>query len=65
VHDRGRVLADLACAIADDGEMISDFRVIGDQQDLFRPGRVGSDGVAVARARQGCWQRSKPGQAAA
>jgi hypothetical protein len=35
VHDRGRVLADLACAIADGGEAISDFRVIGDQQELF------------------------------
>jgi Transposase DDE domain group 1 len=35
VHDRGRVLADLACAIADGGEVISDFRVIGDQGDLF------------------------------
>jgi hypothetical protein len=35
VHDRGRVLADLACAIADGGEVISDFRVIGDQEDLF------------------------------
>src|SRR5262249_58851165 len=35
VHDRGRVLADLACAIADGGEVISDFRVIGDQQELF------------------------------
>ena len=36
VHDRGRVLADLACAIADGAEVISDFRVIGDQADLFR-----------------------------
>ena len=35
VHDRGRVLADLACAIADGAEVISDFRVIGDQDDLF------------------------------
>jgi Transposase DDE domain group 1 len=35
IHDRGRVLADLACAIADGGEVISDFRVIGDQEDLF------------------------------
>jgi hypothetical protein len=34
------VLADLACAIADGGEVISDFRVIGDQGDLF--GRVAS-----------------------
>lgn len=34
-HDRGRVLADLACAIADGGEAVSDFRVIGDQRELF------------------------------
>jgi len=36
-HDRGRVLADLACAIADGAEVISDFRVMGDQQELFGP----------------------------
>jgi hypothetical protein len=30
VHDRGQVLADLACVIADGAEVISDFRVIGD-----------------------------------
>jgi hypothetical protein len=35
VHDRGRVLADLACAIADGGEVIRDFRMIGDQEELF------------------------------
>src|SRR5262245_42066024 len=35
VHDRGRVLADLACAIADGAEVISDFRVMGDHEDLF------------------------------
>ena len=36
IHDRGRVLADLACAIADGAEVISDFRVVGDQkQELF------------------------------
>jgi len=35
IHDRGRVLADLACAIADGAEVISDFRVIGDQAELF------------------------------
>ena len=35
VHDRGRVLADLACAIADGAEVISDFRVLADQQELF------------------------------
>ena len=37
VHDRGRVLADLACAIADGAEVISDFRVMGDQKELFGP----------------------------
>jgi hypothetical protein len=31
------VLADLACAIADGGVAISDFRVIGDQDGLFGP----------------------------
>jgi DDE family transposase len=36
-HDRGRVLTDLACAIADGAEVISDFRVMGDQRELFGP----------------------------
>ena len=35
VHDRGRVTADLACAIADGARVISDFRVISDQRELF------------------------------
>jgi len=34
VHDRGRVTADLACAIADGAEVISDFRVLADQREL-------------------------------
>jgi hypothetical protein len=37
VHDRGRVLADLACAIADGAEAISDFRVMGGQAEMFGP----------------------------
>jgi DDE family transposase len=37
VHDRGRVLADLACAIADGAEAVSDFRVVADQRELFGP----------------------------
>lgn len=37
VHDRGRVAADLACAIADGARAISDFRVMGDQAELFGP----------------------------
>src|SRR5712664_2920813 len=35
VHDRGRVTADLACAIADGARVISDVRVMSDQQELF------------------------------
>src|SRR3974390_830794 len=35
VHDRGRVLADLACSIADGARVISDFRVMSDQAELF------------------------------
>src|SRR6266851_6790638 len=35
IHDRGRVIAGLACAIADGAEVISDFRVMGDQRELF------------------------------
>lgn len=37
VHDRGRVLADLACAVADGARVISDFRVMRDQAELFGP----------------------------
>jgi hypothetical protein len=37
VNDRGRVAADLACPIADGAQVISDFRVMGDQADLFGP----------------------------
>ena len=36
-HDRGRVLADLACAVADGATVISDFRLMGDQRELFGP----------------------------
>ena len=36
-HARGRVFADLACAIADGARVISDFRVMADQQEVFGP----------------------------
>jgi hypothetical protein len=35
IHDRGRVTAGLACAIADGSEVISGFRVLTDQKELF------------------------------
>jgi hypothetical protein len=34
-HDRGRVLSDLAVAVADGATAISDLRVLADQPDLF------------------------------
>lgn len=37
VHDRGRVLTDIACAIADGARAISDVRALTDQQELFGP----------------------------
>jgi len=37
VHDRGRVLADLACAIADGAEVISGFRLWPIRAPLFGP----------------------------
>ena len=39
-HDRGRVLADIACAIADGARAVSDFRVLADQEEAF--GQVAS-----------------------
>lgn len=39
-HDRGRVLADIACAIAGGARAISDFRVLADQREAF--GQVAS-----------------------
>ena len=39
-HDRGRVLADISCAIADGARAVSDFRVLADQAAAF--GQVAS-----------------------
>src|SRR5262249_39105765 len=50
VHDRGRVLAGLACAIADGAGVISGFRVMGDHEDLF--GRAAS-GPSAGRTGEG------------
>ena len=41
VHDRGRVLADLAVCIADGGRVLSDLATLRDQAELFGP--VASD----------------------
>jgi hypothetical protein len=41
VHDPGRVLVDLAVAVADGAECISDIAVLADQRALFGP--VASD----------------------
>ena len=39
-HDRGRVLANISCAIADGARAVSDFRVLADQAEAF--GQVAS-----------------------
>jgi len=39
-HDRGRVMADISCAIADGARAVSDFRVLADQVEAF--GQVAS-----------------------
>jgi hypothetical protein len=36
-HDRGRVAADLAVAVAGGARVLSDLRVLGDQRELFGP----------------------------
>jgi hypothetical protein len=57
----GRVLADLACAIADGGEAIGAFRVIGDQGELS--GLVASGQLALGgrhRHRLGPHHRPRP-----
>ena len=45
-HDPGRVLVDLAVAIADGAETITDLRVLADQRQSARPGGVVGDRVA-------------------
>ena len=37
VHDRGRLVPDLAIAIADGATVISDFAVLSAQRDVFGP----------------------------
>ena len=44
VHDRGRVLADLAVCIADGGRVLSDLAALRDQAELYGP--VASDPTA-------------------
>jgi hypothetical protein len=41
VHDRGRVLGDLAVCIADGGRVLSDLATLRDQPELY--GSVASD----------------------
>ena len=48
VHDQGRVVSDLACAIADGARVISDFPGDVRSAGAVRAGGVGADGVADA-----------------
>src|SRR4029077_20506429 len=60
VHDRGRVMADLACAIADGARVISDFRVMGDQRELF--GSVASGPTAWRALEEGAGGGDRAGR---
>jgi hypothetical protein len=53
IHDRGRVLADLATAIAGGAEVISDFAVLGGLREIAGPGRLGAHHVADAERDRG------------
>jgi hypothetical protein len=50
VHDRGQVTADLACAIADGARVISDFRVMSDQRELFGLAEPNFKATAITRS---------------
>src|SRR3954465_1668849 len=62
--DRGRVLADLTCSIADGARVLSDFRVMGDQREPL--GRVAAVPMAwrtlqeIARGGRGRRRGSPP-----
>ena len=69
-HDRGRVAADLACAVADGGRVISDLRVLGDQEELFGPvasvptawralGEIAAGGERTRRALAGAVNKAR------
>jgi Transposase DDE domain group 1 len=55
--DRGRVFADLACAIADGAQVISDFRVMGDQGEVF--GQVASVPTAWRMLREAAGDKAR------
>jgi len=55
------VLSDLACAIADGARVISDFRVMGDQRELFGP--VASVPAELVAGAEGDRGRRGPGEA--
>ena len=73
VHDRGRILADLAVAIADGARVMSDLAVLRDQGELFGPvasgptlwrtldaldaGQRDRVGAARAKARRHVWDQ--------
>ncbi|MEU5726658.1 hypothetical protein [Micromonospora sp. NPDC047738] len=53
VHDRGRVLVDLAVMIADGGDVIADIDVLRHQQEVF--GSVASDTTAWRAWTRSAW----------
>jgi hypothetical protein len=63
VHDRGRVPAGLACAVADGAQVISDFPGDGRPGWAVRPGGVGADRMALPGGDRGRWPAAIPSPA--
>jgi hypothetical protein len=49
IHDRGRVLVDVACSIAAGGVDLYDIEALRAQGEVFGPGRVGHHRATRAR----------------
>jgi hypothetical protein len=69
VHDRGRVLADLAAAIAGGAGVISDFRVLADQKELtysvgWELGARERAAIGLVPAARGRSRSARPGRSA-
>ena len=62
VHDRGRVLADVAVMLADGGEAIADIDVLRHQSSVLGPGRVAAHGVARPGRGHPCAVEEDPGR---
>jgi hypothetical protein len=58
VHDRGRVIAEVAVMLAEGGKTIANINVLRRQGQGAGPGGIGADGAArTGRAEPAAWKR--------